>query len=81
SSLQWLSFLLGWLVVCHEVEPMPISSNNSPVNDKNENIPEKLKFHANQTIPEFLVFILPEGECLRIIYHVDEYGFYLETVG
>nr|XP_017015730.2 uncharacterized protein LOC108069960 [Drosophila takahashii] len=77
-SLPWI-FLL--VVICLDVEPRPIAKNysQSESNIRNVIIPED-QFVTKETIPGYFVFKLPDGGHLRVIYHVDEYGFYTETL-
>ncbi|KAH8295813.1 hypothetical protein KR018_010141 [Drosophila ironensis] len=82
---NWISILFSWLVICHEVEPraIPPAAHPHPQIEgkvKNKALPEKTHHHTNQTIPEYFVFTLPDGRCLRIIYHINGYGFYPETI-
>ncbi|XP_037721694.1 uncharacterized protein LOC119554742 [Drosophila subpulchrella] len=78
-SLRWI-FLL--VVICLDVEPRPIFKNHfqTETNSKNVIIPEE-NIVIKETIPGYIVFSLPDGGHIRVIYHVDKYGFYTETVG
>ncbi|KAH8350884.1 hypothetical protein KR067_002889, partial [Drosophila pandora] len=81
-NLKWISILLSWLVISHGVEPRAIPPIPSQIETKvqNESAVEE-ELYNNQTISdEFIVYTLPDGKCLRIVYHVDQYGFYPETI-
>ncbi|KAH8252182.1 hypothetical protein KR026_010728, partial [Drosophila bipectinata] len=81
-NVKWISILLSWLVICHEVEPRAIPPSPSQIESKvqNESALDEELFN-NQTVSDgHLVYTLPDGKRLRIVFHVDQYGFYPETI-
>ncbi|XP_017080329.1 uncharacterized protein LOC108114085 [Drosophila eugracilis] len=77
-SLQWI-FLLALILL--EVEPWPIPKNCFPTYGYIKNVRiRKEQILTNETVPGYIVFNLPDGGHIRLLYHVDKYGFYTETL-
>ncbi|EDW44338.1 GM22354 [Drosophila sechellia] len=76
TYLQWIFLLLIFL----DVEPHPIPKNYTKPDGCLENVINSEEQILDNEIPGYFHFDLPEGGYIRVIYHVDKYGFYTETL-
>ncbi|KQS44359.1 uncharacterized protein LOC26526199 [Drosophila erecta] len=68
------------LLIFLDVEPHPIPKYYTKSDSYAKNaINSEVRILDNE-LPGFFHFNLPDGGYIRLIYHVDRYGFYTETL-
>ncbi|XP_043649715.1 uncharacterized protein LOC122617793 [Drosophila teissieri] len=79
SQLRYLQCIF-LLLIFLDVEPHPIPKYNTKSDGFVTHVINSEVQILDNEIPGYFHFNLPDGGYIRVIYHVDKYGFYTETL-